>query len=58
MARRRVEAAAVAGVLKRQTRLVILAVLGCECPRQVLAVEPEVGRGRVEGAQVARSKRR
>ena len=58
MARRRVEAAAVAGVPKRQPRLVILAVMGCECLRRVPAVEPEVGRGRVEGAQVARSKRR
>ena len=42
MARRRVEAAAVAGVPKRQPRLVILAVMGCECLRRVPAVEAEV----------------
>ena len=58
MARRRVEAAAVAGVPKRQTSLVILVVLACECLRRVPAVEPEVGRDRGEGAQVARLKRK
>ena len=58
-ARKRVEAAAVAGVLKRQPNLVIQAILACECLRRAPVVDKaEVGRGRAGGAQVAKSKRR